>query len=886
MECSNAKSKTSPFRGRLSPVALSLLMAFPVWAEDVANQDMEEIAAANPDEYSRNVVEFEDDLLRMMGHNKVDLDRFTRGASATPGKYRTSIYVNDMPITNGEEVEFKEGADKRVYPCLTPKLVRLINLKEDRLEQEARETIEAAHECTDLEKLIPQAKVAFDSGEQRLDITIPQAMMSRAMRGAVSPELWESGIPALTLGYYVNGYDSSYSGGYDSRSVFASFNAGLNIGAWQLRHNGSYNWDKDQGGEYNVTNTYLQRDIGLLRSQFIAGESNTSGQIFSSVPFTGGSLRSDPRMLPDVQRGYAPEIRGVAKTNAKVTVRQLGNIIYETTVTPGAFVIDDLYPAGYGGDLEVTITEADGSVQQYTMAYASVAQLLRPGVHEYSFTAGKVRNTGLDDEPMFYEATYQRGLNNYLTGYGGIQYSEHYQSAQIGTALGTGLGALSADVSFSNSDVGEKGGGKLKGQSYRISYSKLINETNSNITLAAYRFSSKNYMDFLTALQTRDNVKQGYSVDSVWRSKNRFTISLNQGLPDGWGNIYTSASMENYWNSKQGYNKYYQIGYSNSLWRMNYSISAGRSKSATGREQTNWYLSLSMPLWDSFETRAPYLSTRYNQNSDGGKGEQVSLSGVFGEANKYNYNLTGSHDNYSGSSGSVGAGWQGSVATLNGSYSQGKNYKNTSLSMSGAAVAHSGGITLSPFNSDTFALIEAKGAKGAKVAGYAGAEVDRFGYALYPSLVPYSMNSVGIDPEGSSLDVEFDSTSQNVVPRAGAVVKVKFETHRGTAVLITSTFANEPLPFGSEVFDENNINVGTVTQGGLIYARVAENKGTLMVKWGEEMHNRCQVSYVLAPEPSDKEMQGLPQQFTMPCQTYQAPGRTATPGGTLAAATP
>lgn len=172
------------------------------------------------------------------------------------------------------------------------------------------------------------------------------------------------------------------------------------------------------------------------------------------------------------------------------------------------------------------------------------------------------------------------------------------------------------------------------------------------------------------------------------------------------------------------------------------------------------------------------------------------------------------------------------------------------------------------------------------MAGYAGAEVDMFGYALYPSLVPYSMNSVGIDPEGSSMDVEFDSTSQNVVPRAGAVVKVKFETHRGTAVLITSTFANEPLPFGSEVFDENNINVGTVTQGGLIYARVAENKGTLMVKWGEEMHNRCQVSYVLAPEPSDKEMQGLPQQFTMPCQTYQAPGRTATPGGTLAAATP
>jgi len=893
MEFSNARRKTLPFRGRLSPVALSLLMAFPVWGEEIkateeekiAATAVQDIAAADSDEYARNVVEFEDDLLRMLGHSKLDLDRFAYGSSATPGIYRVALYVNDIQVAN-DEVEFKEDAKKRVYPCLTPKLIRLINLKEDRLSTEARETIEAAQACTDIEKLIPQSKVEFDSTDQRLDVVIPQAMVNRTMRGAVSPELWESGIPALTLGYYVNGYDSSYSGGYDSRSMFASLNAGLNIGAWQLRHNGSYNWDKDNGGEYNVSNTYIQRDIAALRSQFVAGESNTTGQIFSSLPFTGASIRSDERMLPDAQRGYAPEIRGIAKTNAKVTVRQLGNIIYETTVTPGAFIIDDLYPAGYGGDLDITITEADGSVQQYTMAYASVAQLLRPGIQQYSFTAGKLRETNTSEEPMFYEATYQRGLNNYFTGFGGIQFSKYYQSAQLGTALGTFLGALSADVTYSISDVGEKGGGKLKGQSYRLSYSKLINETDSNITLAAYRFSSKNYMEFLTALQARDYVKEGYSVNSVLRSKNRFTLSLSQGLPEGWGNIYTSASIENYWNSKQGYNKYYQMGYSNNLWRVNYSLNVGRSKSASGREQTNWYLGLSMPLWDGYETRAPYLSLRYNEDSDGGRGEQAMLSGTFGQNNKYNYNMAVSHDKYSGTSSSFGAGWQGSAANLNGSYSQGRDYKSTSLSMNGAAVVHSGGITLSPYNSDTFALIEAKGATGAQVAGYANNTVDMFGYALYPSLVPYTMNTVGVDPEGSSMDVEFESTSQNVVPRAGAVVKVKFDTHRGTPVLIRSMLNGEPVPFGADVFDEKNTYVGAVTQGGLIYARVAEDKGTLVVKWGEEMHNRCQVSYVLAPEPKDKEMQGLPQQFETPCQVYQSPGRSGNSGATLAVNAP
>ncbi len=38
-------------------------------------------------------------------------------------------------------------------------------------------------------------------------------------------------------------------------------------------------------------------------------------------------------MFPDGMRSYAPEIRGVAQSNALVTVRQ-GSNIYQTTVPP------------------------------------------------------------------------------------------------------------------------------------------------------------------------------------------------------------------------------------------------------------------------------------------------------------------------------------------------------------------------------------------------------------------------------------------------------------------------------------------------------------------------------------------------------------------------
>lgn len=846
-----------PFIGRLSLLALIIMMTFPVSAED--NQNGEKPIAAS------NEVEFESDLLRTADTKKIDLRRFSQGSNASPGIYRVNIFVNNVQVDH-DDVEFKESSDKKVYACLTPKLIRLINFKEETLSSEVRAALAEQSACTDLHKLIPDARVDFDNNEQQLNIEVPQLYVNRSARGSVSPELWDSGIPALLLGYYINGYDSKNNSGYDSRSLYASFNTGLNIGAWYLRHNGAYNWQKGFGGKYTASNTYLQRDIAAVRGRLILGETNTSGQIFNSLPFTGLQISSDDRMLPDSMRGFAPEIRGIAKTNAKVTIRQLGNIIYETTVTPGAFLINDLYPTGYGGDLDVTILEADGSVQRYTLPYASVAQLLRPGVHQYSLTVGKLRNTGISEEPMVYEATYQRGLNNIFTGYGGAQANQNYQAVQLGTAMGTRFGAVGVDVTQSSSKLGNTADSTISGQSYRVSYSKLIDATDSNISLAAYRFSSSGYMDFLTAMQSRDAVKQGYDPDTIKRSKNRFTLTINQGLSDTLGSVYASASMENYWGSVKGYNKQYQVGYANSYKRLSYSINVSRSKSAFGVEQTTWYLNFSVPLWEDRSTRAPYFSLRHTQDDNGAQGQQAMLSGSLGENNKYNYNLTASHDNHSGSSQSMAGSWQGSKAQVNGSYSRGRDYQSTTLGMSGAVVVHSGGITLSPYNSDSFALIEAKGAEGAKVAGYAGAEIDSFGYALFPSPSPYQLNHVAIDPEGSSLDVEFENTAQKVVPRAGAVVKVKFKTRSGTPILIISLYEGQPVPFGAEVFDSKNLHVGTVSQGGMIYARVTENKGTLLIKWGDDSQSRCQVSYMLAPVPVDKNKKNVLQQFNIPCR--------------------
>ncbi|AUO64335.1 pilus assembly protein PapC [Citrobacter freundii complex sp. CFNIH2] len=809
-------------------------------------------------------IEFESTFVKLPAGQKVDLSRFASGTNVLPGIYKVGVTLNKHLLTVAE-IEFKATDSKKVTPCIPVTVLNLIDFKKEQISFNQWDTLTADAQCIDMKKIVPEATLEFDNQAQQLNISVPQIMINNLPRGSVPSSMWDSGIPALMLSYNMNAYQSQ-SSGYESKTYYSSINSGLNIGSWYLRHNGSYNWAEGTGGRYTVLNTFLQHDLPQISGRMLAGQSYTSGQLFDTVPITGLQVASDERMLPQSQRGYAPEIRGVAKTNAKVTVKQGGATIYETTVSPGAFVINDLYPTGYGGNLDVTIEEADGSQQNFSMPYAAVSQLLRPGSQRYSISLGQLRNDSVSDDPSLIEATYQRGFTNMITGYGGVQANQDYQAIKLGMALGLPVGALAFDVTQSEARLPSPQQEKLSGQSYELSYSKLINETNSNITLAAYRFSSSGYMDYMTAMESIQAIHDGEDRNTIQRQKNRFTVTISQGLPEEWGQIYLSGSLEDYWD-QDNLNRQYQFGYSNRYKQLNYSINVSRSQDAWGESQTSFYLNLSFPLWESHSSNyVPQMSLSYSQDTRGGSNEQAMISGSAGATNQYSWNVSGSHDSNTASSGSVGGSYRGGIAQLSGSYSKGADYHSTSLGMSGSLVAHSGGITASPYTGDTFTLVEAKGAEGATIPSYPGISVDRFGYALLPATNPYQMSDVIIDPKGTSHNVELDSTSQKIVPRYGAVVKVGFNADRGTPILITSTLNGQPLPFGADVFDEHDHSVGIVAQGGVIYARVADQKGTLRVKWGDDISASCSVSYMLAlTESEDQPSEHTIQRFNKTC---------------------
>lgn len=785
---------------------------------------------------------FDPIFLSTSNSEKIDLSRFERGDSASPGTWATDVFVNGASATHAD-IKFVEGADKKVYPCIDDKLIKNLNINFDKVPAAFTQALREGRECYNLKELLPGVTQLYDSSTQRLDFEIPQVMVRNTARGYVSPALWDTGIPAAFLRYNASTY-TTHSHGKDFNSSYIGLNGGVNIDGWYFRHDGNYTRQQGFGGSYQTTNNYVQKDISSILGRVLLGKTSTSGQLFDTLPFRGIELVSDDRMLPQSRRGYAPDIRGIARTNARVTVRQNDRIIYETTVPPGAFVIDDLYPTGYGGDLDVQVTEADGTIQTYKVPYASVKQLLRPGAHRYDVVVGRLKDPNISFDPTLYQATYQRGLTNILTGYAGIQGSSAaYYAVQLGMAISTAVGAFSADVTQARVHLKTTEETSNSGQSYQISYSKYLPETNSNLTIAAYRFSTSGYYDYQTAMRAIDEEKHGGLARGIWRPKNRLNITMNQGLAPGWGQVYITGYTQNYWNNSNS-DIQYQMGYSNNVGRVNYNFSAGRVRNYNGKMENNFLLNISTPL-GGYDTRhVPMLTAMLNKSANGRVGEQIGLSGTQGDDNQYNYGLTAANYNQgTGSSMTASGGWRTPYTHLTGSYGAGKNYQNASLSASGTVIGWNGGVVATPYTGETFAIVEAKDAKGAKVSGYPGLKVDHFGHAAVPYLTPYEMNEISIDPKGLSRDIELENTTEKVAPHWGAVTKVVFNTRKGIPLLIGATGAGgEPLAFGADVYDAAGANVGSVGQMGQIYALVPEAAGVLTVKWGSG-GNQCSITY-------------------------------------------
>ncbi|HFV9295600.1 TPA: fimbria/pilus outer membrane usher protein [Serratia fonticola] len=816
--------------------------------------------------------EFDDSMLVGSAKEQNSIERFNQANTIEPGTYQVDLFINGSFLSR-QSLVFSAGERGDVSACFTRDMLLEAGILADLIKEKASD----ATQCLNLEQQVEGASSRFDFARLRLDLYVPQALMQRTARGAVSVSDLSAGETVAFANYDTNYYRTQASGN-TTESAYLGLNSGLNLGLWQFRQQSTFtHFTSDtspSNSQWNSVRNYVQRPLPSFGSQLTLGDSFTSGSLFSSLGFRGIQLETDDRMLPESLRGYAPTIRGVAATTAKVSVSQSGVQIYQTTVAPGAFVIDDLYPTSFQGDLVVEILEADGRISSFTVPFSAVSDSMRPGQSRVSFSAGQVRNIG-DSDSVFTDLTYQTGLTNAITANSGVRVSDGYQALLGGAVFASEFGALGVNATYSRADMWDT---TVDGWRVGATYSRTFAPTATTLALAGYRYSTDGYRDLSDVLGLRETSgSNDVWLSNTYQQSNQFVATVSQGLGE-YGQLYFSGSTSTYRGGRER-DTQYQLAYSNSYNSVSYNLSLGRQQTGrspsgvvsqgdvnNGITQNVVMFSVSVP-WGS-GPRSPLITAgvTHETGSNGNTNYQTSMAGTLGESQTLSYAVNGAFSP-NGEGGSMGANLvkQLPVVTVGGSFSQGKNYTQGGASARGAAVVHSGGVTLGPYLGDTFALIEAEGVKGAEVMNGMGARINSAGYAVVPSLVPYRYNEISLDAKGiENQSAELTENQQRIAPYAGSAVKVSFKTLEGYGLLIKLLGTpNGSLPLGSNVYGSNDAVVGLVGQGNQIYARAAGKQGKLRVKWGESAAEQCTLNYDLSGQDMTQSLFRL----ELPCNS-------------------
>ncbi|EBZ8940736.1 fimbrial biogenesis outer membrane usher protein [Salmonella enterica subsp. enterica serovar Napoli] len=639
---------------------------------------------------------------------------------------------------------------------------------------------------------------------------------------------------------------------------------GINLGAWRLRN---YSTLSATGSdtEYHSISSYVQRDIAALRSQIMVGDTWTASDVFDSAQIRGVRLYTDDDMLPSGQNGFAPVVRGVAKSNATVIIRQNRYVIYQSAVPRGAFEITDLNTTSGGGDLDVTIKEEDGSEQHFTQPYASLAILKREGQTDFDISVGEMRDES-GFTPNVVQAQVLHGLPWGLTLYGGTQVADDYASAALGMGKDMGsIGAVSFDVTHARSRFDD--GDNESGQSWRFLYSKRFDDTDTSFRLVGYRYSTEGYYTLGEWASRQDNSSDFWETGN---RRSRVEGTWTQSFGPGFGNIYLTLSRQQYWQTDE-VERLVQFGYSNSWRRIswnaswNYTDSANRSFGSNNKNDNDdsdheqiFMLTVSIPLSGAMESS--YVNYSMTQNNHNDSTMQAGVGGTLLEGHNLSYNVQESwtstpEDTYGGN---ASMGYDGTYGSVNGGYAWSRDSQTLNYGARGGILVHSGGVTFSQELGETVALVEAPGADGLTVENTTGVATDWRGYTVKTQLNPYDENRVAIDSNYfAKANIELDNTVVNLVPTRGAVVKAAFVTHVGYRVLFNVMQVNGKLaPFGAMASAE--LDSGTVTgivgDNGELYLSGMPENGRFTLSWGGDESTTCAVNYTLGHKPENVEL--------------------------------
>jgi outer membrane usher protein len=755
------------------------------------------------------------------------------------GTYHVYVDVNGKKFST-EDIQFSLKDDALV-PCLPMAMYAKIGIDPSAADVHINPEKDE-RSCVLLTEAVPVAQSSFDFLTKKLSLSFPQTTLHALLKDEIPVALWDDGIPALLVGYQASGSQTLQSQDESSGSSdnYVNLKNGINLGAWRLRNLSTFTQSSDTGTEWDNTSTYVERAIPAIKGELVMGDAYTTGDLFDSIRLRGVQISSDTDMIPGSINGFAPVVRGIAKSNATVIIRQNNNIIYQTNVAPGPFAINDLAPVSNGGILDITVKEADGSETHFSQSFASMPILQRKGALKYALSVGKYSEADLDDsEPEVLQAVIAYGLPYNLTLLSGLQKSNAYQSYDLGLGLDLGfLGAMSLDVAKEKSTLAMNAE-KREGTVTHLKYQNHLDKTNSDINISLDKYS-KNYTSFADNYAKADDNQQV--------KKQQLSLSLNQAITDT-QSIFVSLNKTDYQNSASS--KMYQVGINSPLWMLNASVTFGLNQNqdeegkVTRDKQLLFNFSLPLSVFD--HTSTTNATTMITNDLKGNSNQTVGFSGniMHSPAFTYNtqmgYNVQKHEDDTKNAS--AGATYKGQYGEAQLGYNQDDQQKQFTYGMTGQLILHRHGLTAGQYSDGAIALVSAPGASHVGISNNLGVYTDWRGYTIVPDVTPYNTNTVQIDPDSVGQNMSFENISAEVIPTKDAVVLAKFPVNIGRKVVFTLNYKGDVIPFGTQAYLVGSDRMFFIGDRGELFISGAADEGEILVDISDS--HQCKARYKL-----------------------------------------
>ncbi|QLG92191.1 outer membrane usher protein [Pseudomonas yamanorum] len=814
-------------------------------------------------------IEFNTDVLDLSDRTNIDLSRFARSGFILPGTYSMVVQLNAQPLPEQSVAFYPPDNDpKGSLACLSSSLVEQLGLKASNAD---KLIWWKSGECLDIQSL-PGMEVSGDLASSTLSINLPQAYLEYSAINWDPPSRWDEGVPGLLIDYSLTAQSNYQRNDGHRKNLSGNGTVGANAGAWRLRADWQGRVEsgrQEAAGPQRLewSRYYAYRAIAALKARLVVGENYLYSDLFDSFRFTGAALNSDESQLPPNLRGYAPEVVGVAKTNAKVIISQEGRVLYETLVAAGPFRIQDLQDA-VTGKLDVRVEEQDGAVHSFQIDTAGVPYLTRPGQVRYKVAAGRPSNLQYgSDGDFFGTGEFSWGISNGWSLFGGGMSDNNYRALSVGAGRDLlAFGAVSLDVTQSHASVWNE---TLSGKSYRLQYSKNFEEYDSQVTFAGYRFSERNFLSMSEYLDARHyglNGELGGRGDyrdsnEGWKpiggSKALYTVTVNKQFRDLGATVYASYHKQTYWDrpDTQRWNlslsRYFNVG---TVKNMSLSLNMYRTQEYNYNDN-GMALTVSLPLG-----RTGTLSLDANRAA-GKNNFATRYSDRLDERNSYQ--LSASNTSASGYLSHMGdqADIDISASTQEGGYRT-------------LGVSARGGGTLTPYGAalhrttstgGTRLMIDTGGVPDVPVRGYGSpTRSNAFGKAVISDISSYQRTAASIDLERLPSNVDATQSVTQLTLTEGAIGYRALDVIAGEkAMAVLRLPDGSSPPFGATVKNIKQQDTGIVNDGGSVYLSGIQVGEQMVISWGGA--ERCIVT-LPAILPAD----GLTHALQLRCQLVVA----------------